>query len=247
MPEDQAEVVARAVLGGAGHRLEEVVFELGAGTGGIGIHLAALAGGYVGVDLSWPMLAVFRSRLGTDGSSTRVPLLVHADGQRPWPIRRASVTTVFASRAAHLLDGPHVAAEVRRVVKAGGRFLVGRVEREGVTQILRDRREAMLRERGLGGGGSGRRRTDALLAALAVGEPQRDPVRTVAAWTSTTSADAVLAGWEAMPTMGGETVESRARAELLAELRRWARGEIGDLDRAHDVAERYTLESVRLG
>lgn len=246
VPPDQALAIAQSVLA-AGRPGGEVVFELGVGTGELGRHLAALADRYVGVDLSWPMLEVFRSKLGTGGAAAGGPLLVHADGERHWPVAAATVTVVFASRAAHLLTPAHVVSEVRRVCRPGGRVVVGRVERTGVKQVLRRRREDMLAERGIRAARPGGRRTRELLDALATGGGRREPPRTVATWATATTAEEVLSGWEAMPTIGGEAVAPDVRAGVLAELRRWARSELGDLDAPGASAEQYTLEGVRLG
>src|SRR5579885_2537082 len=119
-----------------GHR----AIEIGAGTGDIGLELARRAERYVGIDLSAPMLDVFRSKVSGGPARRRPPLLVQADADGDWPVRGASITVVFASRVAHLLEVGHVVAESRRVCKSGGCFVVGRIERTGVKQVLRQQR-----------------------------------------------------------------------------------------------------------
>ena len=243
-----AEVAGAVVVGAMSPGGGDVVFELGAGTGEVGRHLATLAGRYVGVDVSAPMLEVFGTKLGGDASGDRsTALLVRADGDRHWPVRDHSVTVVFASRVAHLLARPHVVAEAMRVCRPGGRFVVGRIERSGVKQVLRRQREAMLADRGVPGGRSGGRRTQALLEALAGAGGVPEGRRAVASWTVTTTAEDVLAGWEAMTTMGGATVGAQTRAEVLSDLRRWAESHLGHLGEPQTSAETYVLEGVRLG
>lgn len=243
VPPEVAADIAVAVLGAQSPGRGEVVFELGAGTGEVGRHLAARAGRYVGTDLSAPMLDMFRPKVA-DGS---VAVLLRADGERHWPVRDSSVTVVFASRIAHLLAPSHVLAEVRRVCRPGGRFVVGRIERSGVKQVLRRQREAMLVDHGVPQMRSGGRRTQALLDALVDGGGAPEARRAVATWTVTITAREVLASWEAMSAMGGETVPFAIKVEVLAELRRWAETCLGDLDEPHKSTETYVLEGVRLG
>lgn len=220
--------------------------EIGAGTGEIGLELARLAERYIGVDVSGPMLRLFRSKVQESPGPQPDPLLVQADADRHWPVRGGSVSVVFASRVAHLLEVGHIVTESRRVCRSGGCFVVGRVERTGVKKVLRQQREAIAARRGLGQGRSGSRRTRGLLDAFVAAGAVPLPGRTVATWTATTSARQVITGWEAMPTMGGQDVDPSTRAAVLDELREWARAQLGDLDRREAFAEAYTLEGARL-
>ena len=56
----------------------------------------------------------------------------------------------------------------------------------------------------------------------------------------------VIAGWETLSRMGSVAVDPVTRAAILAELRDWARAEIGDLDRPETFRERYAIDVVRL-
>ena len=62
-----------------------VILDLGAGTGQIGEHLVRGRSPYVGIDVSGPMLAVFRRKLGGGGP------LVRADAGAPWPLAAGTV------------------------------------------------------------------------------------------------------------------------------------------------------------
>jgi ubiquinone/menaquinone biosynthesis C-methylase UbiE len=238
-----ADVAAAALDDGAQPGEGEVVLEIGAGTGEVGRHLARLAGRYVGVDLSAPMLEVFRSKLA--GASAAV--LVRADAERHWPVRDSSVTVVFASRVAHLLTPSHVVDEARRVCRPGGRFVVGRIERSGAKQVLRRQRETLLADRGVPQVRSGGRRTQALLEAFADAGGVPEARRGVTSWAVTTTAREVLDSWAGMSAMGGETVPTETKGEVLTDLRRWAESHLGGLDDRQTSTETYVLESVRLG
>jgi ubiquinone/menaquinone biosynthesis C-methylase UbiE len=244
VPSAVAADVAAAVLDNGAHSGGgDVVLEIGAGTGEVGRHLAQLAGRYVGVDLSAPMLDVFRSKLAGAG----VAVLVRADAERHWPVRDSALTVVFASRVAHLLTPSHVVAEARRVCRPGGRFLVGRIERSGAKQVLRRQRETLLADRGFSQVRSGGRRTQALLEAFADAGGVLEGRRAVTTWAVTTTAREVLDSWEGMSAMGGETVPTATKGEVLNDLRLWAESHLGNLDDRQTSTETYVLESVRLG
>src|SRR5262245_30545896 len=96
--------IARAILDCERTASDPLVLDIGAVTGTIGYHLASVPVRYLGFDLSRPMLEVFRARLNQRAECV---LLVRADCGRPWPIADQSVSVVFASRVAHLLDADH--------------------------------------------------------------------------------------------------------------------------------------------
>ena len=79
----------------------DLLLEIGAGTGEIGFEIARLHGRYVGLDLSLPMLRVFRGH--QVGLSAPLALIV-GDADRTWPITDQSVQAIFGSRSLHLLS-----------------------------------------------------------------------------------------------------------------------------------------------
>ena len=68
----------------------------------------------------------------------------------------------------------------------------------------------------------------------------------VAEWTGETTPAAVIAGWDALSRMGSVTVDAATRADILDEIRDWARTEIGDLQQPQTFRERYAIDVVRL-
>jgi SAM-dependent methyltransferase len=244
VPPDAARAVARAVLDLLAPRADDLLLELGAGTGEIGRHLASSMN-YVGLDRSSAMLDAFRAKLGArqlDRAS-----LMKADADRSWPVDDGTVRAVFASRVAHLLEPDHLIAELTRVCEPGGYFLIGHVarDRSSVHRILRDKRASLLRERGLSprqGRQLGRRMLDGLVAAGAT----QIGARPVASWSTEASAGQVIDGWASLETMGGYQLAAEVRTAILAQLTDWATGEFGDLTTIRISEERYMLDGVRL-
>jgi SAM-dependent methyltransferase len=221
----------------------DVVLEIGAGTGEIGRHLASCVS-YLGLDGSRAMLEVFRSKLADDPARVQ---LIQCDAERPWPVRDGAAAAVLASRVAHLLEPGHVVAEVRRVCRPGGWFLVGRVRRdpESVKSRLRKARATLLRDRGMPPRG-GEQVTDRLLDRFVATGSTRLDLRPVASWTSRASAVQILDDWETMTTMGGMDLTATARAALLQELREWAARELGELAQVTESTEVYLLGGARI-
>ena len=216
--------------------------ELGAGTGEIGVHLARLPVRYIGLDSSPAMLDVFRAKGGMDSSS-----LLVADCNQPWPLPDASAAAVFASRVIHLLDPEHITRETVRVCRSAGYLILGRVLREpdSLKERLRRRRQELLVEAGITprqGEEGTRRIVERCLAAGGESLGRRE----AAAWTGETTPATILAGWAMLSRIGSVPVDRVTRDEIVAELREWARAEIGDLDRPEMFRERYAIDVVRL-
>ena len=241
-PTTAGAAVAQAVLDRAGAGPGDLVVELGAGTGEIGVHLARLPVRYIGLDGSPAMLDVFRAKV--DYGS---PSLIVADCNQPWPLPGGSAAAVFASRVIHLLDPAHVTRETVRICRLGGVLMLGRVrrDRDSIKERLRRQRQELLLEAGITprqGEEGTRRVVERCLTAGGKSLGRRE----VAEWTGETTPAQVIAGWETLSRMGSVSVDAMMRANILDGLRRWARVEFGDLDRPEAFRERYAIDLVRL-
>jgi ubiquinone/menaquinone biosynthesis C-methylase UbiE len=242
LPAAVGAAVAQAIVDLAGVGPGDLVVELGAGTGEIGVDLVRLPIRYVGLDASPAMLDVFRAKAVLGASS-----LIVADCNLPWPLPDGSAAVVFASRVVHLLDPEHTARETARVCRPGGWLMLGRVLREpdGIKERLRRRRHGLLVEAGITprqGEAGTRRVIERCLGAGGEFLGRRE----VAEWTGETAPAEVIAGWETLSRMGAVSVDPGTRAAVLDELRRWGRAEFGDLDRPEPFRERYAIDVVRL-
>jgi SAM-dependent methyltransferase len=242
LPPDVGAAVARAVLAAAEPGSDGLVVEIGAGTGEIGADLARLAGRYLGLDRSEPLLAQFQAK-----AAGQRPWLARADCAGAWPLRDGVAAAVFASRVVHLLDPDHVVRETRRVCRPGAVLVAGRVvrDRDSPKAALRRRRRELLLAAGYVGRDGEAGVGHVVAAGLAAGGKNLGR-RVVAEWTGTTTAAAVLVGWEPLTRMGGVTVEPVVRADIFAELRRWAKATFGDLDRPLPFRDGYAIDVVRL-
>jgi ubiquinone/menaquinone biosynthesis C-methylase UbiE len=243
IPEDAARAVAQAVVDLIAAGCDDLLVEVGAGTGEIGRYLAGSVN-YLGLDRSGGMLEEFRAKIAAAPAGGA--RLTRADANRGWPVRDRSAKAVFASRVVHLLDPDHVRSELERVCAPGGYFLVGHVSRDEVSvkQLLREKRDSLLRERGLipRSRRAGTRRLLDRLVALGASYVESRPVVT---WSAQASAKQVVDAWGHLQSMGGTELESSARAGILAELMEWAGRELGDPDMVRVWQERYILNGVR--
>lgn len=241
-PPGVGHAVAEAIVREAGVGADDLVLELGAGTGEIGADLAALAPGYVGLDNSPAMLEIFRAKV-----SPRTPHLLVADAEETWPCPESSACVIFASRVIHLLHPEHVTREATRVCRPGGYVMLGRVNRDAdsLKERLRRRRQHLLREVGIQPrqGESGSRRVVEHLGAAGWTELGRQPV---AAWTGEISAGQLVANWETLSRMGSAEVAPDTREQILSDIRGWAVREFGDLDRPWPYREQYVLDIAQL-
>jgi SAM-dependent methyltransferase len=242
LPGSVGAAVAQAIISQAAATADDLVLELGAGTGEIGAHLAHQPIRYVGLDVSPAMLEVFRAKAG-DAS----PALLVADGDRTWPLADGGAAVVVASRVIHLLDPDHVARETMRVGRPAGLLILGRIVRDddSFAECLRRRRLDLLEAAGFMArqGEAGTRRVIEGCVArggISLGR------QWVAEWTSLTTPAAIIAGWDSLSRMGSIEVDPATRRKILSELRCWARAELGDLDRPHASLARYALDVVRL-
>jgi ubiquinone/menaquinone biosynthesis C-methylase UbiE len=235
--------IAAAVLAVGHVAADDLIVEIGAGTGQIGVELAA-AGRYVGCDLSAGMLDRFRTR--SRGSTARCNL-VRADASRTWPMMSGSSRAIFSSRALHLLEHEHVADEVFRVGQlSGATLIIGRVERSPDSLRARLAREMRDRLHRLGfaprSEGYDRRLIEACVQRGAVAlEPA-----TVVTWAAASSVQQSLDAWRSLSGLGGIEVPGRVRDIVLGDMKEWAIGVFGELERTVASEEAYVLRAVRL-
>jgi SAM-dependent methyltransferase len=112
----------RRAVSGPGHRH---IVDVGAGPGGLAVELAGMfpLDRVTAVDIDPAMVALARARVAREGLAERVAVLV--GDVAALPLRAASVDLVTSSFSAHHWpDAPAGFAEIRRVLRPGGRAIV---------------------------------------------------------------------------------------------------------------------------
>jgi ubiquinone/menaquinone biosynthesis C-methylase UbiE len=107
---------------------ESPILEVGVGTGVVALGLRRRGRSVVGLDLSYPMLARARSRLGRS--------VVCADAMR-MSIGTASVAHAVSVWVVHAIaDPPTLFSEVARVLRPGGRYVVCTAQRPADDDVI---------------------------------------------------------------------------------------------------------------
>jgi len=220
------------------------LLEIGAGTGLIGCELVRLGFPYVGLDISRPMLSVFRQRVEAIGDSQSA--LFVADANARWPVADESARAVFGSRAFHLLDRKHLLDETFRVSRGRAAFLIGRVARDPNGVAARMRRE-MRRLLGDGVGAlGGEERSEHLIRAFLERGASPLPPTVAARWATARSPRQSLESWRAKQGLAGIDPPAAVKLEVLSKLQQWASETFGSLEAMFETEEEYILEGARL-
>jgi SAM-dependent methyltransferase len=229
----------------AGLRTGDLLLEIGAGTGEIGLEIARLHADYIGLDLSLPMLREFHRRVKQISAP---PALLAADANASWPIADRCVQVVFGSRSFHLLSVQQLIQEALRVRGAGGAMLVvGWVSRDpqSVKAMMRQEMRRLLGA-SVAGSVSGANQTRILVEALVEGGGVALAPLVASRWTTTHSPAESLNSWRSKDGLGGISVPEPIKAEILSKLESWAGEVFQNLKTAFPCAEQYVLQGVQL-
>jgi hypothetical protein len=258
LPAGVAEAVAARIAELADLRVEDLVVEMGAGTGSLGVWLAKRAR-YLGLDRSRGMLALFAASLPahaeavaagvTAARSSPSRLLVEADAECPWPVRSGAARVAVIARAAHLFDPAHTAAEIDRALARapGAAVLLGRVvHAEGSPRwALRRALQRLIGERLGLRPREGERAWPRLRERLGERGWEEIPREAVASVPVEESPAEAIERWRSKPGLTGLDLDPSAQASVLAALADWARAELGPLERVSRWEDRYVLEGAR--
>jgi len=220
------------------------VLEIGIGTGRIGRPLAALGLPVVGVDLSARMLAELR-RLTPDGEPA--PVVVRGDATR-LPLADGQCAAAVGVHIFHLIpDWPAALAEVRRVLRSGGVLLAGHDWRPDDSPHARLMEAWRAIARGVGArpdhpGADGFFVVQQHLAEHGVQQTEHF----VGSWTVARSVGQMLGGFERRSWSSTWHITDDAFPGCLAELRAWARANLGDDETVIAVTHRFRWQRFQM-
>jgi predicted TPR repeat methyltransferase len=238
--------VAEAIVTLSSAAGDDLILDIGAGTGTIGCHFQTLPHRYVALEHSREMLSVFQRKVEPLPSHM---LLVEADGDESWPVADRSAKVVFASRVIHHLNLRHFLEETARVACRGGCLLFGSIKRDpdSLPNRLKQRKRTLLVEHGLSIGSGDDSVRQVLDAACAMGATAL-PATTVAHWTRTTTPREILNSWEGKPQLtssaAGRGMSPKQREATVNTLREWTLAEYGDLDHPQEFTQEYVVRGV---
>jgi ubiquinone/menaquinone biosynthesis C-methylase UbiE len=222
---------------------DDLVVEIGAGTGLISQWLVKLPIRYMGFDISTKMLAVCRSRLSPTQNNWT---LLEADGNKQWPVANASARVIFSSRAIHHLSVAHVVNELLRVKRPDGTVLMlGRIQHQkhSLREQIRKQMQQQMRNQGLLGRQGEQNQRQLMELCSQCGGREIEPV-TVAQWKVTSTPQECIENWRKKPGLGGISLAEEIKQQILNDLQIWAKSTFSQLDRAIESEQTYILQGI---
>ncbi|MBP0016135.1 MAG: class I SAM-dependent methyltransferase [Cyanobacteria bacterium SBLK] len=245
LSEEICRQIAETILDRAGAKTNELVVEVGAGTGQIGqwFGRSHLGVRYLGFDLSEAMLSQFRQRSPQGGENIT---LLQADGNQPWPIAKGTATVIFGSRSLHLLDRDRVVEECLRIARRDGAILfIGSIERqkESVKTLMKQKMRQLLEQKGFQGREKNR---DRLIELFRQRGCEIDSPTAIAEWSVSHTPRQSLESWQNKDGLAGIDPPIAIKQEVLNELQTRAESIFGDIDTPIESQETYRVQTIKI-
>lgn len=221
------------------------ILEVGIGTGRIGRPMAAMGLPVIGVDLSAKMMAELKRLVGSDALA---PTLVRGDGTR-LPLADQTCAGVVGVHIFHLIpDWPAALAEIRRVLVPGGALLIGHDWRpdDSPNARLMEAWRDIARAAGAHPdhpGADGFYLVQDHLAAQGVSATEHF----VGSWPVSRSVAQMVGSFERRSWSSTWHVPDAAFPGCLAELRTWARTQLGESETVLTSNHRFRWQRFAFG
>ncbi len=219
--------------------------EIGAGTGEIGFFLQNLSLPYTGMDLSKAMLDIYRQRFQ---KSEKIPELIQANGDDPWPFPKNSVSVFFSSRAMHQLDHQHVLNQLKHLSNTKASLLIlGNVKRkkDSSKAIMRKEMHKILNDVGLKekSGQSNRR---VLFEAIEQQGGEKLPTVIASRWKVSHAPIESIRSWNKVDGIAGQEINTQLKSQILEALTDKAQTLFTDINTPMETEETYELNAIKL-
>lgn len=224
---------------------QDVLVEIGAGTGQIGQWFIQEPIQYIGFDLSEKMLAQFREHLSLNQSNWQ---LFHADADQTWSIEDNSVKVIFSSRTIHRLNLEHIVNESFRIAHlAGCILLVGGIQRQShsVKNRMKKQMHIILKEKGFNPKQKQESHRQLIDLCENRGAKKIEPV-VVSQWQVSHTPWDSLKNWQEKEGLAGLNIPYHIQSQVLHDLKQWAIANYKELDQPVESQEEYVLEGVYL-
>ena len=239
---DQCKQITEAIEAFSRLKQNDILVEIGCGTGQIGSLLAPIYGHYVGIDLSLAMLEQFKNLDTTHNTS-----LIQADCNQTWPVADHSASTIFSSRAIHWISVEHVISEVHRIAgKGDSLLLIGRIERtpDSWESKLRKQCHRLLKQHQLTPL-DGVRHLKILSNEFSKRKAEVLTPFIVNHWNEKRNPLQSLENWVNKPGLGGTNPTNRVKQNILSQLKIWAYEEFGS-KLPTEIERHYVLYGIKL-
>jgi ubiquinone/menaquinone biosynthesis C-methylase UbiE len=240
--------IVKTVINLSNIQSDDILVEIGAGTGQIGQWFIKESLQYIGFDLSAKMLAQFRERLSSDKLNNHNWQLFQSDADESWSIEDNTVKVIFSSRTIHRLDIEHIVKESFRIAHPEGCILlVGSVQRQGesVKHGMKKQMHHILKEKGFNPKQKQQSHSQLIDLCCQHSAKKIEPV-IVSQWTVSHTPNDSLQNWDQKEGLAGLDIPFDVQKQVLADLEQWAIAHYDKLDQPVESQEEYVLEGVYL-
>ncbi|NES66342.1 MAG: class I SAM-dependent methyltransferase [Okeania sp. SIO2D1] len=233
--------IAEKILAIAQVQPNDLIVEIGAGTGIIGEWLIQSSCQYLGLDISEQMLEIFRQKLENKQQNWK---LKQADANQVLPVPDSSTKVIFSSRTIHLLELEHIVNESFRIAdRKGAVFLIGRIQRQpdSVRETMRKKMRNLLQEHGLSQRQKEQKHSQLNDLFIDKNSTKIAPIE-VSSWQVNNNPKQSIDSWQQKSGLAGINPPIAIKESVLTELEIWAKTKFNSLENSIESEEAYILE-----
>jgi len=238
---DICSAIAQKIVAIAQVQPNDLIVEIGAGTGIIGEWLIQSSCQYLGLDISDGMLDIFRQKLHNQQQNWN---LKQADANQVLPVPDSSTKVIFSSRTIHLLELEHIVNESFRIADTQGAvFLIGKIQRQpdSVRETMRKKMRNLLQEHGLSQRQKEQKHSQLNDLFIERNSTKIEPIK-VSSWQVTNTPQQSIDSWQQKQGLAGINPPIAVKESVLNELEVWAKTKFNSLETSIESEEAYIIE-----